>query len=464
MTLSRRHFLKTAAATTLGFGGLGSLFARSAFASPRSNAIAEGFGPLLPDPAGIFDLPAGFRYKIISRIGEEMSDGLLVPGDPDGMGAFPGPEGLTILVRNHEISANTPELGGYGLKRERLSTLDASHFYDYGHGEQPGLGGTTTLLYDTRSQELIRQHISLAGTERNCAGGPTPWNSWISCEENVQRAEGLYEKDHGFVFEVPAAAIGPVKPHPIQAMGRFNHEAIAIDPHSGVVYLTEDRPDSLVYRFIPQVPGVLTEGGRLQALAVRGRKMLDTRNWDEHAVSPGDSFPVYWIDLEDILSPNDDLRMQGYLKGAARFARGEGMWYGNDAVYFACTNGGHAQKGQIWRYVPSAVEGQHHENDYPGVLELFVEPNDGGLIDNADNLTVAPWGDLVVCEDGLGEQFLVGVRPDGSIYKIGRNATPGNSELAGATFSPDGTTLFVNIQHEGLTLAITGPWQTMGQG
>jgi secreted PhoX family phosphatase len=152
------------------------------------------------------------------------------------------------------------------------------------------------------------------------------------------------------------------------------------------------------------------------------------------------------------------LRRRGLAQGAACFARGEGAWYGNDAIYVACTNGGRKKKGQIWRYVPSLFEGAPEERNDPGKLELFVEPNDGDLVDNADNLTVAPWGDLIVCEDGEDEQFLVGVTPKGEFYKFGKSAA-GDSELAGVTFSPDGTTLFVNIQHKGLTLAITGPWR-----
>ena len=161
------------------------------------------------------------------------------------------------------------------------------------------------------------------------------------------------------------------------------------------------------------------------------------------------------MDLDDI--DEDDLRFRGFDAGAARFARGEGMWYGNSAVYFACTNGGSAQKGQIWKYTPSPSEGTSRENARPGTLELFVEPNNGKIIDNADNLTVSPWGDLVVCEDSDGDNFLLGITPDGNVYKMGRNAVS-ESELAGATFSPDGTTLFMNIQEDGLTLAITGPW------
>jgi secreted PhoX family phosphatase len=166
---------------------------------------------------------------------------------------------------------------------------------------------------------------------------------------------------------------------------------------------------------------------------------------------------VTWIDLDDVESPEDDLRFRGFASGAARFARGEGMWYGRGAIYFACTNGGSEKKGQIWKYTPSPDEGKPEESREPGRLELFVEPNDGTLVENADNLTMAPWGDLIVCEDGSEQQFLVGVTPEGEIYKFARNAM-NTSELAGATYSPDGSTLFVNIQSPGITLAITGPW------
>jgi len=152
------------------------------------------------------------------------------------------------------------------------------------------------------------------------------------------------------------------------------------------------------------------------------------------------------------------LRHRGFAQGAARFARGEGMWYGREAIYFACTNGGRKEIGQIWRYFPSPSEGKPEEEKNPGKLELFVEPNDGNLVENADNLTVAPWGDLIVCEDRDGPPSLVGITPQGGFYKLGKNAVS-DSELAGVTFSPDGTTLFVNIQHDGLTLAITGPWR-----
>ena len=460
MTLSRRHFLKTSAAFALGFSGLQTLFGCGGAEIPNTRAISERFGPMQRDPNRILDLPEGFSYQIISRQGEQMTDGFFVPEDHDGMAAFPGPNGLTILVRNHEVSLGAPaERGPFGAGNELMERLGPDDLYDAGRNSEPCLGGTTTLVYDTAAQRLESHYLSLTGTLRNCAGGPTPWNSWITCEETIQRAGERCAHDHGYSFEVPASGTpGLARPVPLKAMGRFNHEAVAVDPASGVVYQTEDAGDGLIYRFIPTTPGRLAEGGRLQALSIADQPGLDTRNWDAPTVTPGTALATRWIDLDEIDAPNNDLRLRGFDQGAARFARGEGMWYGNDAVYFACTNGGAAKRGQIWRYRPSPAEGAPDEAAQPGRLDLFVEPNDPGLIENADNLTVAPWGDLIVCEDGSGEQFLVGVTPEGTIYKFAHNAVS-DSEFAGATFAPDGSTLFVNIQGDGLTLAITGPWQ-----
>ena len=454
MTLTRRHFLQTSGAFTLGLAGLHGLVGCS------DMRYAARFGPLVPDPEGIFDLPRGFTYRVISRAGERMTDGFYVPAAHDGMAAFPGQDGRTILVRNHEMDlGRDPAHGPFGSANELFARLSLEDLYDAGHNGQPCLGGTTTLVYDTMTQELVSHYLSLAGTLRNCAGGPTPWNSWITCEETVDLPGEHCARAHGYPFEVPVTATpGLARPVPLTAMGRFNHEAVAVCPNSGVVYQTEDQSDGLLYRFLPDTPGMLANGGRLQALAVAGQSALDTRNWGpEPAVAVGAVLATRWIDLDEVEAPENDLRYRGFDLGAARFARGEGMWYGNDAVYFACTNGGEAERGQIWRYVPSPNEGAPQESEAPGTLELFVEPNDPGLVDNADNLTVTPWGDLILCEDGSGEQFLVGIKPDGTAYKFARNAVS-NSELAGATFSPDGTTLFVNIQHDGLTLAITGPW------
>ena len=469
---TRRQFMKSAAAVTLGFGGLHTLFARHALATPRGGDIGLGFGPLRPDPNRILDLPEGFRYRVISRIGQTMSDGLLVPGLPDAMGTFEGPDGTTIIVRNHELDPGKLDGSPFGLGQRLAGRLPRAKFYDAGFGGYHSFGGTTTLVYDTRTGTVEKEFLSLAGTVRNCAGGITPWGSWISCEETAERAspadapQRLYEADHGYNFEVHASATpGLADPRPLVAMGRFMHEAVCVDPTTGIVYQTEDRHDGLIYRFIPHVPGQLHEGGRLQAMAVKGQLSLDTRNWQRQKVAVGAVLECEWIDLDTVRAPQDDLRKRGFAQGAARFARGEGMWWGAMAdespasAYFACTSGGRANKGQIWRYTPSPAEGTPREAQAPGRLELFIEPNDAGLIDNADNLCVAPYGDLVVCEDGEGEQFLVGVTPEGRIYKFARNAW-NHSEFAGVCFSPDGTTMFVNVQTAGLTLAVTGPWES----
>lgn len=366
---------------------------------------------------------------------------------------------MTLLVRNHEQTESAgAETSAFGADLELLGRLDRSLLYDTGTDGVPPLGGTTTLLFDTVNQRLVSHHLSLAGTLWNCAGGPTPWGSWISCEEITHRAGGPYARDHGYTFEVPARLTSlPVRPVPLRAMGRFKHEAIAVHPASGVVYQTEDTSDSLLYRFIPDVPGELVRGGRLQALSVRDQPGLDTRNFEGRGVEPGVVMDVDWIDLENVESPDNDLRHRGHAAGAALFARGEGIFHGDGEVFIACTNGGEAGKGQIWKYRPSPHEGSVGERSDPGTLELFIEPNDGTMIENADNLTVAPWGDLIVCEDGTGDDYLVGVTPEGEIYKLAHNLN-GDGEFAGACFSPDGSTFFVNMQLNGWTLAITGPW------
>ncbi len=420
-----------------------------------------GFGPLVSDPLGRFDLPAGFTYQIISQIGDPMDDGLRVPGRPDGMATFPGPGGRTIIIRNHELTPSGGIASPFGNSNENIGLIPASKFYDIRDGVTPCIGATTTLLYNTQSGTLEGQWLSLVGTQRNCAGGLTPWGSWLSCEENVTLTGGGFLEDHGFVFEVPATSTPQIAdPIALTAMGRFNHEAAAVDPASGVIYMTEDVTDSLIYRFLPDVPGDLAAGGQLQALVVQGKPSLDTRNFSgPQTVVTGDVQAVQWIDLTNVLSPLNDLRAQGFAAGAARFARGEGMWYDDGVVFFACTSGGNSGDGQIWKYVPSPDEGLAAEASQPATLELFIEPNNSSILNRADNITAAPWGDLILCEDGFGMDYMVGVTPAGDTYQFARNAIS-SSELAGGTFSPDGTTLFVNIQESGWTLAITGPFPT----
>ena len=458
---SRRQFLQSAAAVGVAFAGLDRFVRGGVMPSPTSILPTAGYGPLVTDPAGRLDLPAGFGYRVISTKGTEMADGLLVPGAADGMAAFPAGVGKVRLVRNHELDPDAFPSSPFGPGNARYAPAFAGKLYDGGWGVTPSLGGTTTVLYDQRTGETLREHLSLAGTVRNCAGGATPWGTWITCEESVRIPGELTEKWHGYNFEVDPHDGGLATAEPIVPMGRFNHEAVCVDPRSGVVYQTEDTNDGCLYRYVPDVPGRLAEGGRLQALKIAGRRRFDARNWEGSIIGIGDTVPVEWVDVEDVASPDDSLRYQAQGKGAVVFARGEGAWWGdgpNGGAYFACTTGGPNQKGQIWRYTPSPAEGTGGEAARPPTLTLFAEPNRRDVVDNADNLTIAPWGDLIVCEDNGDMQHLRGITPEGRFYTLAKNQ-PGDSEFAGACFGPDGSTLFVNVQRPGLTLAITGPWR-----
>lgn len=449
--LQRRRFLQSLAIAA----------ATPSVASAVGEAAAS-LGSLRPDPDRIMDLPAGFSYRIVSRAGERMDDGLRVPHAHDGMAAFAGNDGRIILICNHELEISELKLSAYGPNAGAVPDFVWPKLYDAGERKTPATGGTTTTIYDPASGRTERQFLSLAGTELNCAGGRTPWGSWLSCEECFQNPGSFLgrhrEQPHGYVFEVSAHATELVQPRPIKAMGKFMHEAAAVHAASGVIYMTEDRHNSLFYRYVPDVPGNLLAGGRLQALAIVDQPFFVTNNWSRVAdIRTGESLRTCWVDLDMADHDDDDLRERGANKGAATFARGEGLTAADDYVAFTCTIGGRARLGQVFTYVPSADEGTARETENPGRLTLLAEADAGSLLRNADNITCAPWGDLLVCEDTATHCGIVGVEPDGTQYVVADNAYS-DSELAGVCFAPDGKTLFVNIQYPGMTLAITGPW------
>lgn len=463
MEINRREFLKGGLAVGLGFYGL-QRFANSNLIAANSKQMLNfkaGYGELVTDPKGILNLPKGFDYKIISAAGRQMFDGFTVPSKMDGMATFKI-EDKTVIVRNHEIDPGVFGSGAFGKNNELLNKIDRKLIYDNGFDNHVALGGTSTIVFDTKSQKVEKEFLSLIGTLRNCAGGLTPWGSWITCEETTITKNEKFQKNHGYNFEVPAT-INPkiVEPIPLIEMGRFNHEAVCVEPKSGIVYQTEDAHDGLIYRYLPNKKGNLAKGGKLQALAIKGEKSYDTRNWGKESnnilTKAGEKLKVEWIDLENTDPSEDDLRLRGFSSGAARFARGEGMWYGKNEVYFACTNGGVNRVGQVFRYIPSDFEGTPKEKDNPGTLELFIESENSDIIRNCDNLTIAPWGDVVLCEDDDSPR-IIGITPKGEIYHIAHNIGY-KSEFAGVCFSPDGSTLFVNIQHAGFTVAITGNWK-----
>lgn len=427
MPLSRRNFL-----TLLGASATGSILLnplKHFYQRVEAGELpyGKGYGELVPDPRGILDLPQGFQYRILAYSGGKMTDGNPMPLCPDGMAAFPVAGGKTALICNHEIGA-----GGSPL------VTAAEYFYDPVAG-----GGTTTLVID-RHRQVEQHYVSLAGTMRNCAGGATPWGTWVSCEEDIMtpKLSAAFKQKHGYNFEVSPTGIA--KPVPLKAMGRFNHEAIAVDPATGYVYQTEDRNDSCIYRFLPNKKNDLAAGGQLEALAIVGQKTLDTTK----TFPVNRPFQVEWLPLEKVDPEEDDLRYTAQKQGAAIFKRGEGMIYGQGKIYWSCTSGGDRHQGQIFEYEPATNQ-----------LKLFVEAAKTGILQYPDNLTIAPFGDLMVCEDGAADHYLYGINAAGECYHFARNAL-NEKEFAGICFSPDGQTMFVNIMYDpGLTLAIWGPWQ-----
>lgn len=453
--MNRRSFLTKSTAASLGFLGL----QRYLSAAPDSQSrVFAPFGELVSDPLGVLDLPQGFSYHVITTARDLMDDGYRLPSMPDGMAAFPGENGQIILVRNHELKINSTNDSAF----KNAKALDET-FYDaaYDPGEKgennPHLGGTTTLVYDPQTRKVVKQFLSLAGTDRNCAGGAMPWGSWITCEESIDLTSERGRK-HGYCFEVVAAADGKLqKAIPLKALGRFCHEAVALDHRTGILYLTEDVNDGMLYRFIPDKPRDF-QNGKLQALAIVGKPQADTRSYtqSDENLKEGDKYKVKWIDLDNPEAPDNDLRYRGHRAGAAVFARGEGIICDNGKVYVCCTDGGPKRQGQIFLLTPALDEGED-------TLELFIQPEESDLLTNGDNLCAAPWGDLIICEDLIAEHtgkrpHLRGITPEGKIYTLGKNAKDAG-ELAGSCFSPDGKILFVNMQSIGQTIAITGPWE-----
>ena len=472
-TVDRRSFLKRGAAVTAGTllvsSGTQSLAARAALAGPgrRGQRLEApdngGYGPIGPvadrtTGLPLLHLPAGFEYASFGHAAAYAaalglptagSDGYPTPGRHDGMAAFPtSTDGVVRLVRNHEA--------GYATTDRATRPYDAALLDDPGNAyDGKAAGGTTTLTFDTRTLTLTDSFVSLNGTSVNCAGGATPWGSWLSCEETVNGPRQGFGKDHGYVFEVPAGG-GPVTdPRPYRAMGRFVHEAVAVDPASGIVYETEDNgTTSGFYRFIPKEAGRLGAGGTLQMLAVKEQPRFDTYTGMSSRV--GNPLPVEWVTIDD---PDPDLISrtsvfdQGRQKGGAAFARLEGCWYDGGSIFFNATSGGDEGLGQVWEYRPRGRSG--------GQLVLLFESPSAELLDSPDNICVSPRGGLVLCEDGDGDQYVRGLNERGEMFDFALNNVSGDEdkELAGACFSPDGEVMFVNIQTPGISFAIRGPWE-----
>ncbi|MDQ3321847.1 MAG: PhoX family protein [Acidobacteriota bacterium] len=465
--MNRRSFLTNlglaSSGTFLAFGGLAKRAEALTDAGNPSHLKAAGFGELVPTATKntgetFLALPKGFEYNVFGEAGARMSDGQKTPGAHDGMETF-NVRGELRIVRNHEVS-------GGSVPKENIA-IGAGNHYDETAG-----GGTTTLVINPKTNEIVRDFVSLSGTLINCAGGKTPWGSWISCEETTLgqtvrttakgTKQGGFLKPHGYCFEVSASANNNLPPVPLKAMGRFVHEAVAVDEKSGIVYLTEDNGRAGFYRFLPKRNKRLHEGGVLQILVVKDKPQFDTRTGQKN----GASYATSWVTIDNPDPSEADVDSlavfkQGFSKGAATFARLEGCYADpKGRIYFASTSGGDNKGGQIWMYQAA--------NKTEGRLSLLFESPSRQILDMPDNICLRPASDLLfICEDGdhagnggAPDNFLRVLTPGGKIADFARNITPNftASEFAGSTFSKDGKTLFFNLQTVGATFAVRGDW------
>ena len=456
-----RHGAAVAAAVTLP-----NLMSRQAMAL---GPIASPYGAIAPTAdqntgLNLLQLPSGFKYWSFGWTGDPLDDGTPTPALHDGMAVvqqYSLGGRRCLLIRNHEVGGGVPAFA------------DGPIQYSPDAG-----GGNTNLVWNTQTKKLEQSWASLSGTIRNCAGGVTPWKSWISCEETFSTSAGGTIK-HGYCFDVPAHGGGENVAKPIKDMGRFSHEALCVDPSTYYIYETEDGASvdgdigSGFYRFIPNARGKnpnLLKGGKLQMLRIVGEDKKDMG-----ALAAPLTFNTAWVTIDN---PDPDGTFgsgcfaQGYNKGGANFRRLEGCWFGLGKVYFVSTNGGPVSEGQVYEYDPVAEK-----------LRLIYHSAAQADCENPDNIVVTPRGALILCEDNSGatandSERMLGVTLAGDIFTFAKNnldftaAGLGSftrsgftynlnlrqAEWAGACFDESGEWMFVNIQTPGITFAITGPW------
>lgn len=398
ITLDRRALLRAGALAS------GALLAPRLFTDSLRRAVAAPaqpgrgpYGPLGAQNASGLRLPAGFDSRVIAQAGQQISGtGYVFPPFPDGAATFPTDDGGFILVCNSEV----PEEAG------------------------PGQGGASAIRFDRGGQVKAAYRI-LSGTTNNCAGGRTPWGTWMSGEEY----------DGGRIWECDPLGVKPAVAH--DAMGVFTHEAVCVDPDAKRLYLSEDKAGGLFYRFTPAAYPDCSKG--LLEAAARAADGV-----------------VSWHAIPDPLAKAKPTREQ--VKAATPFQRGEGIWFDDGIVYLATTS-----DERIWAY-NTGTETMEVLYDAKAVKDPPLR--------KVDNVTVSPSGDVFVCEDpgliGIGV-----ITPEGQVARFlevtgtGQRVPPGlpedvDNETTGVVFDPSGTRLYFSAQRgygTGTLFEVTGPFR-----
>lgn len=375
-----------------GFWGMSAFVGASLLPAPmKAAALAQSsIGPLQPPDKNGIRLPNGFFSRIVAFSGQKLFY-YHWHAEPDGGATFATPDGGWIYVSNSEMDEKS--------------------------------GGVGALRFD-KNGNLADAYPILKNTSRNCAGGHTPWQTWLSCEE-IEKGQ-VWECD----------PFGKKQAQAKKALGLFKHEAVAVDTKNKQLYLTEDEPDGCLYRYTANSHNA------------EGYPDLDDGYLEVAEIINGQVGKLRWHKLPDPLANSNPTRYQ--VKECSKFDGGEGIWYHQEVVYFT-TKG----DDRVWAY-------DVKNNDLSIIYNAALHTNP--VLTGVDNITASAAGELLIAEDGGDMQIVVIPRP-GEAYPLLQVTGHDRSEITGPAFSPDGSRLYFSSQRGktgqsegGITFEITGPF------